>query len=596
MIRTVIRRAVAVAALSLTLMGLGPIAASATEPTASASSTASIAVSSYPNDVTASVLMRPDDDGSAYGDPSKYLTTNRWQVGSSDFHGRFDQFLQTDVITYSQRTITQSQGMQAGNGLYAVTQGILDFSLTLEPLNLLGAEADKIAATIGDALLTNSPVVLGLVVIIIAGVIFSMARSQTRPWKKLGAVVGIVALFAVMVAGASASTGGTDGEDYRPGLMSPGWFATTINDSITTIATVPASALVIANPVDGAATPEGTGCYVYLEHLNDKYEARAGNGNAVPRIVSSLWDASGLSVWKQTQYGSEAYRDSTGATYGDEVFCHQLDWQSNISSVEQAYTTFGSLTAAKAAGYNSQSAAWGADDNDQRDRSLIAWAACENDGAGNFSVRGGFAKQTSGSDWITASDCNKWWTEDSDTNLGAFNIGGKASDVTDKTDDEAIINFIQTLHGNDTNSGLILIWTFGISAFMLMFIFGGLGIAITIAKFAGVVMIVSVFFVMLMALLARSDMGGKLMQYLKMYLGFSVFAFGATLILAMVTILSRMISASGNSVFGQGSIMALIWTGLSAVIAVWLLHLIFTKLFKVPSVFKPSSGVPPVEP
>lgn len=600
MIRTSVRRAIALGVLSLTLLGLGPVAASAVAVEPMAASVTSSAPASPSQTATASVFdvaptvwTKVDDDGTGYtDDSSRFLTTNRWQVGSSSFHGRFDQFLQTDVITYTQRTITQSQVMMGGNGLYAVTQGILDFSLTLEPLNLLGGQADAVAATIGEALLKNSPVVVGLVVLIVAGVIFSMARNPNRPWKRLVSIVGVVALFAVMIAGASASTGGTgaaDGEEFRPGLMSPGWFATKINDSITTIATVPAQALVLANPIEGSASPEGTGCYAYLGNLSDRYEASASSGASIPLIISSLWDASGLSVWKQTQYGSKAYDEATGATYGDEVFCHQLDWQSDVSSVEQAYVTFGTLSAAKTAGYKSKSAAWGAEDNDQRDRSLIAWAACENDGRGNFTVRTGFAK---GGDWIKSSDCVNWWTEDSaDTGLGAFNVGGKSSDVTDKTDDAAVINFIQTLHGNDTNAGLLLIWTYVISAFLIMLIFGGLGIAIVIAKFAGVVMIVSVFFVLMMSLLAKQDMGSKLMQYLKTYLGFSVFAFGATLILAMITILSKMISGTGNTVFGQGSIMALIWIGLSPVIATWMLHLIFTKLLKMPSVFKPSSAM-----
>jgi hypothetical protein len=600
MMKTAVRRAITLGVLSLTLLSIGPTAAAAVAGSAPTTTSAPVVMSPlYSESISANPLltagvapMRLDENGNSYtGSASEMLTTNRWQLGSSIFHGRFDQFLQTDVITYSQRTISQATGMMVGNGMYAVTQGVLDFSLTLEPLNLLGAQADAVAKTIGEALLSNSPVVLGLVVLIIFGVIFSMARSQNRPWKRLLSVVGVVALFAVMIAGASASTGGTDGEDYRPGLLSPGWFATSINDSITIIASVPAEALVIANPVEGATSPEGTGCYTYTENLGAQYEAGSG-GNAIPRIIASLWDSTGLSVWKQTQYGSYPYDEVTGATYGDEAYCHQLDWQSNGSVSAQASTTFGSLGAAEAANYSPDSSAWGDDNNNRRDQSLIAWAACENDGNGNFSIRGGFAKEKDGTtSWITPNHCDKWWTGDRGTNLDAFNVGGKSSDVTAHTDDPAIINFIQTLHGNDTNAGLLLIWTYGISAFMIMLVFGGLGIAIVIAKFAGVVMIVSVFFVLLMSLLAKQDMGNKMMQYLKTYIGFSVFAFGATLILAMVTILSQMISGTGNAVFGQGSIMALIWTGASPIIACWLLHLIFTKFFKMPSVFKPSSAL-----
>lgn len=600
-----IRRVLAAIAMAAALLG---VAAPAAAAVSTVDSTSTSSVTSEASTSTETALITPAsiasalptriDDPSGYVDLAKvygeYLPTNRWQVGSASFHGRFDQFLQNDLIAYSQRNITQGVGMMTGNGIYVATQGLLSFGLDLQPMNELGATADQTAATIGSALMDNSPVVVAILVLIIGAAVFQMARTGARPWKKLGTTVMVVSLFAIMLAGAQGSTI-SDAGKFEPGLGSPGWFATTINNSISNLATVPAQALSVVSPVGSMNMPEGTGCYAYLANMNDAYTLGygidSGNSGIVPQIVSSLWSSTGLTVWKQTQYGETPYDETSGATYGDNVFCHQLDWQSNIPAAAQAKMTFGSEANANQAGFVASSAAWGGTDNDKIDQSLVAWAACVNDGNGNFTVRDGFKNDKSGNAWIGEADCRSWWTSSAESaSMDKFNVTGKASDVYDKTDDPAVISFLTTLHGNDTNGGLLLIWTYVASAIGVFIVFGMLGIAITIAKFAGIVMAVTVFFVLIMSLLARQDMGGKVMQFLRTYLGYAVFAFGATFILAMVTILSKMVSDTGMKTFGPGSIMALIFTGLSPLIAVWLLHMVFTKIFKVPGVFKPSSA------
>jgi hypothetical protein len=525
--------------------------------------------------------------------------TDRWQAASGRFHSRFDQFLQTDLVALSQRNITEGLGMLAGNGFYGATQGILNFSLTLSPMDLLGAQADHVAYLIGNALFNISGIVVGAVVLVVVGFVFQMLRTGARPWKKIATSVGLVALFVIMLTGAQAST--TTNGSFSPGLGSPGWFATKINSSITTLATAPATALTLADPAALSSVPKAAGCAPYMANLSAAYTKGYGGGDlgsgAIPQIISSMWSNTGLSVWKQTQYGSTPINASgtTGETYGDSIFCHQLDWQAGISAKDQAITTFGSQALADQARAVTKSLAWGAPgDSDMEDRSMIAWAACVNNGSGSFTVRSAFATKhgdgLSGT-WIDATMCQKWWNGD-DKSLSSFNIGGKASDVTGfYTDDQGVVDFVQTLHGTQTNAGVILVVTYNISAFLLLIVFGGLGIAVIFAKFAGVLMLFAVFFVLITSIASKQDMGSKLVGFLKTYIGFSVFAFGATFVLALITTLSSMISSTGVSVFESGSIMSLIWTGLAPIVAVVILHLIFTKIFKVPSVFKPSSAL-----
>lgn len=583
-----VRRILATVTIAVAMLA-APTAAAAAEQPATTTATVAVAHAAPQLDTAGGVSPRPDIGAGEYSDWSRYLPSERWSGATQTFHGRFDQFLQNDVISWSHRKITQQIGMTTGNFGYNLSQGLLIFGLEMQPLNLLGAEADQVAATIGVSLYENSPVVLAILVVIIFSVVWRMARTGARPWKRIGTAAGIVALLAVMTTGAQASTVDGNG-DYRPGLGSPGWFATAISDSISTIALVPAQALAIESPVMTSSTPDGSGCKPYMDALEKRVSAN-GPSATVPRLVSELWESSGLAVFKQVQYGTVAYTDA-GLTYGDHVFCHQLEWQANAPVRSQAALMFGSVKAAEAAGYNPKSPAWGAPDNDQRDRSMVAWAACAVSQNGTISVREGFRTTSDGQPWITVADCDTWWTAGSaDVDLGAFNIGGKASDVLEKTDDPAVQNFLLTLHGNDTGPGLVLTWGYGLSSVLMLLVFGSFGLAIAVAKFAGVVMIISLFFVMLMSLLARDDMGGRIANFVKMYLGFTVFAFAATLILAMLTVISRMVSGTGASVFGPGAFMSLVLTGLSPVIAAVLLHLLFTRLFKAPSIFKPSSAM-----
>lgn len=579
--KTFFRRALTVSALALGLIGTAVAPAVATEnpeiPTAAAA-TAEVSPAAAVPDYEGSTTPVP---------PSRYLSTVRWSEASGEFHGRFDQFLQTDVIAFSQRTVTQSLIMGTGNIFYNVTQGILQFAIDLSPMDALGETADKTAATIGESLYENSPIVAALLVIIVGGVIFSIARGGARPWRRIITASGVIALMAVMTAGASAST--TVNGDFRPGLGSPGWIATKINDTVTTIATVPSEALALSTPVVGQGAASGTGCSIYMKNMADRYQDTTDSTGSIPLIISSLWESTGLIVWKQTQYGSIPYNTQTGATYGDEAFCHQLDWQAGVGPTTQAIMTFGTIEKARAAGFAGESTAWGSEDNDTRDRSLVAWAACEVSQTGSVYVRGQFTLKADGSAWITDADCRTWWT--TDQSLPVFNVGGKASDAAEFGSNPAVTEFLKTLHGNDNASGLMLVYTYAFSALLIMLVFGALSFSIIVAKFAAVIMIISVMFVLLLSLVSPNSMGSKLLQFLKTYVGFTVFAFAATLILSLVTLMSKLVSQAGSEAFGTGTIMAILWTGASPVIACVLVSLVFTRMLKLPGVFKPSSAM-----
>lgn len=525
-----------------------------------------------------------------------YLPVVRWNGAASVLHGRFDQFLQTNVIAYSQRTALQQMFLMAGNGLYQVNTQFLNFAINVSVLDQVGATADKAAASIGKTLLNNSPIVVGIIAVALGMLVFRvLRRGLAGAGKKLLVIAGVVALFALMVTGAGASA--TVNGKFQPGFGSPGWFATKVNDTVSSLASAPVAGLLgdnspvkLGSPTAAAVSADTGGpCGAYMQNLRTENAAQFKTASSsIPAIMSSLWEGTGLTVWKNAQYGTSA--DGSASLFADNVYCHQLEWQANIPPQEQVDRAAASL------GYNPNDAnpkskAWGTTDNNDADRSLIAWAACQWQGKNNFTVTPDFAVKADNSPWITPSDCQSWWTGDQNTDLSAFNVGGADSDIQTYASTDDVTNFLKDLHGSDNTAGLFQIIVYDISAVAMLVIFGLLSIAVLLAKFSSVVMMMAVFVVLLATIFTREGTNSRLMHFVKSYVGFSVLAFGASLLLAVITMLSRVVSSVGDSTFGPGSLMGLLWTGAAPIIACVLLHLVMTKMFKLPTVFKPSGAL-----
>jgi hypothetical protein len=527
----------------------------------------------------------------------KYLSSERWKDASGVFHGRFDEFLQSNLINQSQRQFMQGGVMASGNGAYSVGEGIIILAIDMSPIDALGEQMDHIAEAVGNALFSNGGATAGIIVAIVVWVVgvslFQMRRGQ-KPWKKLIGTAVIVAFISILIGGAHGSTT-VDGK-FRPGLGSPGWFATKIDDTVSTIANIPATGiLTVQNDATQSVAPEGTNCYGYMDNMTKWYGMANGGHASVPQILSGLWQDTGLTIWKESQYGVTTLQNSDvpaklkGTTYGDNVFCHQLDWQAGYDAKTQMTMTFGGTVMAERAGFTEDSRAWGkvvgkdvSNSNDDIDRSLVAWAACRPNGDKTFTVDKGWSPK------IKPEDCQKWAS--GDKKLDAFNVGGSSTEASNQFTDPAVVNFLWTLHGNDVGMGMILTYAYAISAWLVAIVFGGLGIAIAIAKFSALVMMVALIFVLMASLLTNQERGGKLVPFAKTYLGFSVLAFGANFILALIATLAHAFTQLGKQAFAQGDLMSIFWTGFSPLLAVILLHLVFTKVLKVPSVFNPSSA------
>lgn len=548
-----------------------------------------------------------------YAAASPLLPVNRWADATANMHSRLDNVMMADTAQLLQRNAVISGGMSTGNFMWSLGTGMSAFAINFCMLDSMGGAADKVGATIGDAIL-KSGLLAALVVIAVTVLLFQARRRGGAAWKTIIAKGAIVGLLGIMVAGAMSSTGGgKDGSTaaYKPGIMSPGWIVTTLNKTVSSLASAPAAALAMPKTSTGDYDPTNPlWCGNYIASLKNGYQATYGSGadklsSGVPMIMSSLWEGTGLQTWRTAQFGTATA--SGGNRLDENTYCHLLDW--NNSSVRVMGPSLNADKAASAStvrgvmgrfwdkGYNESfynSKAWQPVDNVSRDRSLIGWSTCRIGVGGDPNETAHWTIQetfNSGDNEkkVSSEDCKRWFTENDVP--GAMNWPSNGDDVAKRTSSLELRDYILTLHGNYNYQGITSVFAYNLSAAAMLGVFGAIAISIIVAKVAMVIMIITAFFLVIMCLLPSASTD-KLSGFLKMLLGMNIFVFGIQMIFALVAVLTSMLQGMGATFLGgNGSLIATVWTGLSPLLAVYLLHMMFTKVMKVPSPFQLSAGL-----
>lgn len=553
---------------------------------------------------------------------SAMLPVARWKDATAMMHNRIDAGPIGINAELVQRNALQNGGMATGNFMWTTGTGLASFAINFCFLDSAGGAADHIGATIANSLKDpNNGLLAGLVFVGVIGLLFAGYRRGGMMWKPILMKGIIVGVFFVMAMGATASTGGgtivngkADNSPYHPGVGSPGWVVTKMNSVVSSLASAPATALAVDPGVITGPGGDPLTCNNYVAALKKEYTNTYGSGTgamsaSVPLILSSIWETTGLKAWRMAQFGS-----SSDGTYSDHAWCHLLEMQAKVpvgtsagspGSVQMIMSRVfhGSSIPAPSAGSDFyKSSAFSTPDNVTKDKSIVAWAACRiNDGytnlddsnawstdAFNAGVKDG--TKPSGEDcrkaFMTAQDSDDafdWSSNGDDVN--------KRTDVADVESGTAVRTFIRTLHGNDLVGGMTSILAYNVSAAGMLLVFGAMGLAIIVSKVALVVMIIIMFFLMLQALMPGADMS-KLGGFLKTLLGVNLFIFSIQLVFAFVTVFTKMLQAVGDGMLGgDTSLIAMLWSGLSPLVAVGILHMMFTKVMKIPSPFSIAGGL-----
>lgn len=655
--------------LTLLVLLTGATSASAEsmhQPDASARSAAPVVS-------VASGLVRAE--GSAGGDgvtpeeqlqnlyDSSFRTVNRWSDTASRFFYKFDSLFGPDLLNLAQRGMAERMYLSAGNTMQGVTSDMVRSAVTFEPLNSVGSMIDKVTAQVAKIFTSSGGVGSMLLVAIIVGVLLGTMWRTMRSGgslmlvlRRMGGIVVIVGLVFSMAF--SAVNAQDDPKDkagtYNPAVMTPGWIVKKINDSVSFLAQVPAQGFV--DGISPLIKPDGTGgaqpamqvngesfpeyftdgvldCGVYVENmerrLSDNQDLVANSSAvAITAVMDSLWDTSGLHLWKSVQTGG-------GNPYGDASYCHILDLMNDNTLEKNNGVTLtlddyngGSLfwklnyPKGEDGPVLSELAPFTATTNYNKAASATAWAACKatdiskngniawewRDGWAGFlggaSDKGGHiqmvdkkdAELVDGADASVTAEkaCSTWWTSKADTryndNAGAavFDVNGDLAKVINNArhadSPGLIVNFLTSLHGT-ADAGGFAAPVYAGSSVLQFLAFGFLSLITYIARLLLVVFAIAMILVLVGALFTPRP-GESLGKSFSKFLGLTIIGSILTLVMTFVVLFTRIVITLGESMFGVvgiGSSISMVWAGLAPLIALVLVHLLFTKIFHMPS-------------
>ena len=542
------------------------------------------------NDPTATCQPSPASE-------SDLLPVNRWSEATGQFHARLGDMPWDDTMAKIQRGATYPALITLGNSMWSGATGMVSAAVRMDILDSAGQTADNAAASIGDSLVSSGLLALMAVIALMVPA-WRAARGQGQGvWGAAAKTSATVALFVVMLSGAHASTTDAAGT-FQPGFMSPGWFVTTTNSVLSSLASAPAAALVSKSSVGAGYTyaESSTGdlsCSQYVDRLKADYLASnpaTWMQNSLPLVMSGMWEATGLKVWSVSQFGANN-------PYGDFEYCRMLEQFAGTSPAEQRSITMRASNNPNVAASNVYSLAWAYSQDVQLDRSMVAWAQCR-PGAdkGSWNLAAGWEK-ADGHD-TAPSDCNSWWTmaaRFNDSHGDWFGDGQSVFDwdgtdhINSGSGDLQVKNYLLTLQGKTSGAtaSLAMVYAYVLSALIMLVVFGMVAISIIVAKVSALVMMLMTFLALLISLWpGNAGKQGSIGKYFGQFVGMSMLVFGVQLIFAFLTLLTSILVKAGTDMFGDGAaVISMAWTGFAPVVAVIVLHQVFKKVLKMPSPF-----------
>lgn len=143
------------------------------------------------------------------------------------------------------------------------------------------------------------------------------------------------------------------------------------------------------------------------------------------------------------------------------------------------------------------------------------------------------------------------------------------------------------MHGNNVASQLLTTWSYVGSAVAIGAVFVGLGGTIILAKIAATIALVALIPTVVISMIGGNG-SGRLIRFARLYLGYTILAALGSTILGLVSVVSGILIMLGRSAFPDSSLIGICWIGFSPVLACLALHLMVTKVMKLPSPLTPS--------
>lgn len=553
-----------------------------------------------------------------------YLPVFRWSSATGNMHTRYSKLDLSGVMGgFTDRAVTNiSFGL--GNAMWNATTSMVTLANRACPIDAVGGMVDKYAGKLGRAVI-DSGIVVVFVVAGLLGVVWRGYRNAgSFRFATLMPKIMVLGLLLIMINGAAQSTGGGidgSGKQYKPGLGSPGWVATTIDEVVSSLAQAPVSVMMnedtfaiggLAATTDNTKSKNSgsdysTSCRYYVKSLHDLYKSQNKKAfvdvTGTSRALSSMWEQSGLRAWREVQFGDKS-------TAGNRMYCYALESMRDIpvtkANKDAAGTMAQIMAAAKMGAPKADMPVFArTSDTATFDKQMVALAQCRitngNVAAPEFSIYQLTAKD-SGKTRPTAQDCKDAFTAGKQMppvfdwppreNKGLIDSvkdsGGSANGAVagmlagnDVVDKYAIPgsqkDFLKSLHGGGGGGGSMLTGIFYMaSSFFVMISFGILSAAILLAKMAALVFLFMFIVVAIGYMLPNAD-PGKFPRLFKQYAGLSFFIFGFQLVMAILAFLTKILVDMGTETI-DNSQMEMLWVGMAPALALLAMHLSFKKM------------------
>lgn len=550
------------------------------------------------------------------------LPVNRWSDGASQFHSRTSSgLLDTSFLREMNRDMLAGTMLTLGNNLWGVTSDLSEWATRFCIMDTAGTTVDsQVGGLVADYLLTGEGLVIlvAILALVIVYTVYTSWRRGRLMWGPFVSKAMVVALLGAMGLGASS----TNVEAGTFGTGSPGWIITNVNNTITSLASAP----TIGTARSAASMPSGPdvmSCETYRDQLLNLYQDRYDTSilrtqTAMPILLNSIWETTGLEAWKQAQFGINSHADM--------IYCRALDEFAGIPVGSMTFEDDHGLgggddanryirdrAAARLAVMShywdgpapvAEAIAFRPVNDITRDVSLVAWASCQPSGNG-WTYRG---QDLIADDSVDANHdgsqvrrgpeneggqgCAGWWTEQAVAGSGGFNDGSSAFNWSTDLDniyaaaaDADAAGFLLSMraanHHNATGSAFFYL----LSAVAMFVVFGALSLVIVASKFILVALMLVSVIVMVASLLPRANVSERLGSVGKQLLGVILLSTLAVFLFAVIGMFTRVMVEAGNSVFATGGAMSMMWAALSPVLAVATLHWIFKRVLKVQSPF-----------
>ncbi|MFC6714270.1 hypothetical protein [Branchiibius cervicis] len=544
-------------------------------------------------------------DGSTSSD---LLAVNRWAPVTSNLHSRLDADAWGDISNKVQRNQVDSTMLSVGNAMWQASTSLVELSNNFCIADGIGYTIDnkagELAKTLwGDGSAGGVTIVLLLLIGAIAMAVMRARQSPGQFGRAIIKPVMVLALFAVMMNGALSTVPG------KFGTMSPGWMvnaASNVVSGVSGAVAAPiadnayANSFATQNARDSASQNDAS-CINYLTAMRSQYEKSFGGSSAslrssaaVPLAMDSMWQLSGLSSYVRAQYG-------TDNNYGWASFCRGLEVNAGSSLVDDAKTGVSVPELLAAQGMSAPSTvttswAFAPADGTTWDEMAVFWAACQTgDGGKSWSVAPGWetvSNSHTDAKTLDAKQCLDFYNGTGSKDDMFFNWQDDASAVQTGTKDvsSAAISsgnnprdFLNVLHGTSTGSASTAAMLYAMFSVINLFIFGVMAGMIFVLKTLLLAFGVFVFFVLLVDILPIHR-ESQTLRYFKTTLGFVVVAFGYSLALSVMILLTSFILSIGNAM-GLSGFFDVLWVSAAPIIAIVAMKMIWKKIAKAPDPF-----------